>query len=87
MVTGYQFWTVFGVMAALLVWQQIYHVMEIRRLTDDNKDLKNRLMAKDIGQYAGATRALQTKPAGKAYNTDEWTEQEKERAIDRIPIN
>lgn len=84
MITPTIFWTVFAVMAVLLLWQQIYHIMEMRRLGTDNKDLRNRLAAKDLREYAGATRALDPQ---KADNTSEWTEEEKERAVDRIPIS
>ena len=50
-------------------------------------DLRNRLMAKDLGEYAGASRVMSTPVARKKDNIDDWTEAEKEQAYDRIPIN
>lgn len=85
MVTPTVFWSVVGILAALLVWQELMHLMQTKRLGDEKKDLMNRLAAKDLTEYAGATRSLA--PPEKADNTSEWTEEEIERARDRIPIN
>lgn len=83
----YLFITVFTMLVVLLIWQQVSHILAMRFKNAELTDLHNRLMARDLQEYAGATRALGAKPGKKKDNTDEFTEQEKERALDRIPIN
>jgi len=87
MISAVHFWMFLGAMAFLMIWQQIYFSLEIRRQVKANQDLLNRLQARDLQEYAGATRAINPVGSIQADNTEEWTDAEKEQALDRIPIN
>ena len=84
MIAAVHFWMFFGLMACLMIWQQIYFSIEVRRLTRTNQDLQNRLDSRDLREYAGITKSLAPQ---KADNTEEWSSEEIEQARDRIPIN
>lgn len=81
-------WAVLIMFGIILVIQQVNHVIERRRLDKIISDLQNRLMARDLTEYAGVTRGLNKRPGKpvKEVLTEE-EKAEKERALDRIPIN
>jgi len=45
---------VIGVLGVLLIWEKVQHIVEARRWAGERKDLLNRLMARNFGEYEAA---------------------------------
>ena len=74
-----------GILVFLLIWQEFNHYLERKRMRATIGDLHNRLMARDLAEYTGATRALSKKRMAEA--DEEISEEDIEQIMDRIPIN
>lgn len=75
------------VAGVILIWREVDHGLERRRLHRTIADLQNRLMAKNLPEYASVTQALEPERQRAEAEADEAEREEIERAMDRIPIN